>query len=140
MDVGGSKHRGIGNTCDVGASVFLAGGTIATTQASGTSRASNVGDIGAIVDVARADIKVKGGIGTGDLQAFILIVEERGVLEGEVGECKFIGVRVNWVTTLYTLEMGNVGGNEIQREVIHAFIKLSMIGNLDTLRFDIIPE
>jgi hypothetical protein len=60
-------------------------------------------------------------------------------LELKVREREFIGVGVNRVTTLHTLEVGDVRWDEIKREIIHSFVKASMVSNLDALGFDVVP-
>jgi hypothetical protein len=132
LSIGASENGSFINGGDKGTKAFLAGSTKGTAaKVSGTGRGSESGNIGAIGDSTGAKFNAKGRILARDSERLVEFMEKRGILEVQFGESDLGSIGGNVITALDTLQMCNVWGNEVQREIVHPFIETCMICNFE---------
>ena len=119
---------------------FVADGAMCGVYVGGTTFGFDILEEGVVVDIVATDLKAKAGVGAGDADFAIYCVEEGTGAGVELGHSSVFRFGQKRVTVLGSLEVNDVGGNVIEGQVIHTFVKLGMFGDFDFRRFRIVPE
>jgi len=122
-------------------SAVVAGGLATERFGTGVLSADDRADVDTPIEVILAKFKTVGDmvIGRGDSDENFLELEE-GTQTCQEGDCGVVLIEGGDGVRVGPLQILNIGGQIIAREIIHAFVKAAVIGVFDAVGVGIIPD
>jgi len=134
------EDRRIVNFDNVGTTNLIAGGLVGGEEFGSTALGLDGGEECTIVEIISGNSHTKRGILAGYLKCASQSVGERARTEVKFSHSGLIGLRRKGLTILGALQVNDIGRDRVNREVIHTFIKASMLGSLHMTGFRVIPD